>query len=207
LGNNVAALPTILLNGQLQTIGQKGIDTGKQFYYQLGNNTIYQDVSGTILQQIDTLSISYTGSYVTSVTVDNTGPFTGTTSISQFAAITGGTGIVEVVEDVSSLNLDITGATDHCNGQLARDGVIGRIMTFKTWRTGPSLAIGQFVPIFTPEQAVNDALMLISQIDTTQDITIDAGSGTPTHIYYQTVTALEGPNMGSGWKLLASAFK
>lgn len=209
LGNNVAAVPTITLNGQLQTVGQKGIDTGKDFYYQLGNNSIDQDSSGTVLQQTDTLSISYTGSYVTSVTVDNTGQFTnaGTTTQSQFAAIAGGTGRVTVVEDVSSLNLDIPGATSHCNGQLIRDGVIGRVITFKTWRTNPSLGVGQYIAVFIPEHGINDAAMLITQIDTTQDITIDTASGNPTHIYYQTCTACETANLGSGWKFLASAFQ
>ena len=202
LGNNVASAPTITLNGQLQTVGQKGIDSSKNFYYEIGNNTIYQDSSGTVLQQTDTLGISYTGQYTTSVTVDNTA-IAGTITQSQFQSISGGTGIVEVVEDVSSQNLDITTATNYCTAQLQRYGTIGRTLTFTTIRTNPSLSIGEYLSVFIPEHGINDASMLITAISTTQNIVAD-DSGNMTQQYVQSVTASENAVVQNAWKLLSS---
>jgi hypothetical protein len=202
LGNNVESAPTIKFNGILQTVGQKGIDTGKDFYYEIGNNTIYQDSSGTVLQQTDILGISYTGQYTTSVSVDNTG-IAGTVTQSQFKSTSGGTGIVEVVEDVSSQNLDIATATNYCTSMLTRYGTAGRTLTFITIRTNPSLSIGQYLPMFIAGHSINNASMLITGIDTTQNIVSD-GSGNMTQQYVQSVTATENANLPNLWKLIAS---
>jgi hypothetical protein len=73
LGGELIATPIILLNNQAQTVGIKGIDTGKNFYWTPGSNAIDQDPSGTVLQQTDTLLFqNYTYQYITSITVDNT---------------------------------------------------------------------------------------------------------------------------------------
>jgi hypothetical protein len=103
---------------------------------------------------------------------------------------------------MSSQNLDIATATDHCTAMLTRYGVIGRTLTFNTYRSNPSLSVGQYLPVFIPEHSINDAAMLITSIATTQKISSDSGS--PTQIYFSAVTACEAANIGSGWKLLAS---
>jgi hypothetical protein len=114
-----------------------------------------------------------------------------------------GLGIVEVVEDVSSLKMSIAGATAYCTAQLQRYGTIGRTLTFKTRRSNPSLAIGQYLPVFIPEHGLNDASMLITQVDTSQKIVADP-SGNPTQQYTQSVTVTENANTQNVWKLLAS---
>ena len=113
-----------------------------------------------------------------------------------------GFGVVEVVEDVSSQLLNVAAATAYANTLLTRYGTAGRTITFKTYRRNPSLAIGQYLPVFIPEHNINDASMLITAIETTQGIAYDGA--VPSQIYYQSVTASENANIGSPWKLLAS---
>jgi len=328
LGGEIVSPPLVYLNAQFKTIGIKGIDTGKDFYYTPGSNAIDQDPSGTVLQQTDTLLFqNYTYQYITSITVDNTNlantvtqkqfaqrmgrtqaiqnvlngtsaahttssnfgdldvgkcrriavdinitAVSGTSPTIQFfverkdvngiyyqlwssnavsaanpisttigafatinqalgatvrlrwtitgtspsftfsASITGildvqsaGLGIVAVVEDVSSQSLNVAAATAYANGLLQKYGTQGRTITFKTWRRNPSLAIGQYLPIFLPEYNINDASMLITGISTSQSIGTE--NGTPTQIYWQTVVCSEAANIGSAWRLLSSTLK
>jgi hypothetical protein len=327
-GNLVSPPPLVYVNGQLQTIGIKGLTTGMNFYWTPGSPAIDQDASGTVLQLTDTISFqNYTYQYLTSITVDNTnlantvtqkqfaqimGRYAGTqtvlnlasaahtvsgdagdldvskyrriavdinitavsgtsptiqffvdrkdangiyynlwtdssvnatgqrsVTIGPFATITqslgstvklrwtiagtspsftfsasvigsfdvqsAGLGIVAVKEDVSSQALNVAAATFYGNTLLSRYGTQGRTITFKTWRTNPSLAVGQYLPVFLPQHGINDASMLITQISTTQDIGYQGGS--PTQVYWQTVTCTEQAAIGSAWKLLASAFQ
>lgn len=328
LGGEIISPPLVYLNNQLKTIGIKGIDTGKDFYYTPGSNAIDQDASGTILVKTDTLLFqNYTYRFITSITVDNTN-LPNTVTQKQFAKIMGrsfaiqnlyssassahtvsgdigdidvskcrriavdvnitavsgtsptiqffadrkdvngfyyqiwssnvvsaispvsttigafgtinqslgsiarlrwtiggttpsftfsisiigtldvqsaGLGIVAVVEDVSSQNLDIAAATAYANTLLSRYGTNGRTITFKTWRRNPSLAIGQYLPVFLPEFNINDASMLITGISTTQSIGSEGSN--PTQIYWQQATITENANMGSAWKLLSSTLK
>jgi hypothetical protein len=324
-GELISPPPLVYLNNQLKTIGIKGIDTGKDFYWTPGSNAIDQDASGTVLVQTDTLSFQdYTYQYLTSITVDNTN-LANTVTQKQFAAIRGrsvgvqtvlnspssvhtassdtgdldvskyrrvaldinitsvsgttpsiqffvdrkdansiytnlwsssaitatssisstigafatnkqalgaivrlrwtitgtspsftfsisvigvfdvqsaGLGIVAVREDVSSMGLNLQAAILYANSQLQRYGTQGRTITFKTWRRNPSLAVGQYLPVFLPEHKINDASMLITGISTTQDIGYE--NGTPTQIYFSTVTCSENANIGSAWRLLSS---
>jgi hypothetical protein len=125
--------------------------------------------------------------------------------IGSFDVQSAGLGIVAVKEDVSSQALNVAAATFYGNTLLSRYGTQGRTITFKTWRTNPSLAVGQYLPVFLPQHGINDASMLITQISTTQDIGYQGGS--PTQVYWQTVTCTEQAAIGSAWKLLASAFQ
>src|SRR5205807_3862205 len=110
---------------------------------------------------------------------------------------------VKETEDVSSQNLNPAVATAIANDLLQRYGVIGNEIQFKTLRTG--LQIGQYLPVFNPETSLNDVEFLITQVDVTQKTTLDAATGNPTQIYWNSVVAESGPNSGSWAKLLASA--
>lgn len=52
-------LVQISRNGQNQTVGQLGIDKGKQWYYNTGSQTITEDASGTTLSTTDVLTVSF----------------------------------------------------------------------------------------------------------------------------------------------------
>lgn len=199
-----SSIPTISVNGQSKTIGQKGIDTGKDFYYALGSTSLAQDSSGAILEPVvDSFTISYVGQTTTDVVRNNTGGFPGTTSQAQYAALTGGAGIVEVVEDVSKLGLDVPGAQSYGDSQLQKCGVIGRTLICMTNRTG--LSVGQYIPVFIPELDLNDASMLITDMDLTMEITLVGSQASM--LYYWKLKCCEGPKLGSWQKTFIKAFK
>jgi len=200
----VGQAPTIFVNNQAKTIGQKGIDTGKDFYYALGSNSLAQDPAGAILQPfVDSFTIEYEGQFEDEVVRDNTGGFPGTTTQLQYAALTGGSGIVEVVEDVSAQQLDVPSAQAYGDSLLQRYGVIGRILLCMTNRTG--LQVGQYVPVVIPELGLNDVSMLITSMDLTMEVTL-VGSNV-SMLYYWKITAVEGPNLGSWQSTLVGLLK
>ena len=207
VGYPVVSAPTILVNGVAQTVGVKGVDTGKAFYWASGSTTITQDSSGTVLvgpntttgQAADVLTITYTGRYSTTVTRDNTS-MSGTTTQSQFASVSGGTGIVERIIDVTSQNLTVSAANSYGDALLQRNGVIGRIMRFQTLRAG--LATGQFLTAFIPEHNIMDATFLVTSVDVSARPVADS-SGQSTMQYVYSVEATEGPNTDSWAKLFS----
>jgi hypothetical protein len=77
---DVVSVSSITLNGQIATFGVKGVDSGKDFYYEVGSNSLAQDSSGTLLINTDSLKITYVGQFETTVTRSNTGQFPGTIS-------------------------------------------------------------------------------------------------------------------------------
>jgi len=151
---------------------------------------------------VDSFTIGYIGQVETEAIRNNTGGFPGTTSQAQYAALTGGSGIVTVVEDVSSQNLNVAAARAYADASLQRNGVIGRTLTCQTNRTG--LSVGQYIPVFIPELGLFDDSMLITAMDLT--VVISVASGQMSMLYYWQVTAVEGPSLGSWQKLLVSAF-
>ena len=96
MGYDMFSAPTVSTNigsaGYLtQTVGVKGIDTGKEFYWAKGSPTITQDSSGTKLTSSDKIQVVYIGQYPSVVVSDDPG------LIAQQQVIEGTSGIVESV--------------------------------------------------------------------------------------------------------------
>ena len=206
LSNPVLAAPTITLNGQpVTSVGIKGVDTGKVLYYQPGSVTIDQDSSQTLLNDVDVLAISYSGSFVAEVVRDNAvpGTFPGTISQAELAAIDKTSGIVENVLDVSKMKLSVAAAQSYGDSLLATWGVLNaRTLSFDTLRDG--LLPGQDLSVYVPEQQCIGAHMLIAQVGITAKIAPSVPGGV---LYWYSIIATEGPALGSTWKLLSSLFK
>lgn len=198
VANPLAASPvSIVLNGQNQTFGMKNVDTGKDFYYQIGSTSIDQDSSQTVLQDTDSFAITYLGSSLQDVELDNTGQFPGTISQAMMQTIenSGGgssSGIVDAVVDLSSTPTTVESATTQANQLLQRYGTIGRTFKCKTLRSG--FAPGQQVSVFVPEFNLSNVQMLITQID----ISIAQAPGSSGGLMYTwALTMMEGPNLGT----------
>lgn len=183
--------PVITLNGGAQKVGLKGT-SGSDWYYAAGDPVLQQDNTGTKLVGADTLSVSYTGTFIDVVTVDNTA------AQSALAAISGDSGIVEAVLDVSSPGMQYAAALTYANQLLLRYCISGRTLTFVTYHDG--LQIGQILPVFVPEEGLNNAQMLVHQLD----ITVQQQPG-GVLLYKYVVTVSELPVIASWKKLLASA--
>ncbi|MGH2478160.1 MAG: hypothetical protein ACRDHW_00675, partial [Ktedonobacteraceae bacterium] len=205
VANNLTAPPiSWTLNSQTVTFGIQGVDTGKQFYYQIGSKSLTQDSSGTILASTDTLVISYPGTFVTEVVRDNATPgtFANTISQAEMAAIDHTTGIVENVLDVSSLNMTVAAAQTYGDQLLQRYGLPnGRTLTFMTLRSG--LLPGQQLTGFVLQQLCVDVLFLVTAVSiTAQDAAVPGGV-----LYWYRVEAVEGSTLGSPWRMLSSLMK
>lgn len=202
VANALTAPPTVwTLNGQPVTYGIQGVDTGRQFYYQIGSTSLTQDGSGTLLAKTDTLAISYPGAFVTEVVRDNATPgtFPNTISQAEMAAIDGTTGIVENVLDVSKLNMTVAAAQTYGDQLLQRYGLPnGRMLTFMTLR--PGLAPGQALTGFVLAQQCNNVQFLVAAVSISTDMASVPGG----ILYWYSVEAVEGSTLGSPWRQLTS---
>jgi len=195
----LASAPTVTLNGNPQKVGVKGIDSGKNWYWQVGDPTIYQDSGGVVLISTDVLVVSGLGTYTTTVTRDNLA------GQAERAAVEGGTtGIVTNVTDTKSLGLtlNIAGAQAYGDSLNARYGVIGRTVTFTTIKTG--LMQGQMLACFVPQRQMVNTQMLITSVEVTQRTYRTAGNTASTRWVYL-VSATELPNSRSWSRQLTSA--
>src|SRR6266568_4700478 len=191
--------PQIKLNTLPQAVAQKGA-SGADWYYDVqfkgGTGSIAQDGGNTPLSGTDIGTVSYTAMYITQVQRDN---LAGQAALAALEG--GGTGIVENVTDVSALNLTVPAANAYGDMLNARYGILGRTVTFDTYR--PGLAIGQLLPAFIPASQMNNVQLLITGVDISIRTMRAPGEGAVSRLVYS-VTASENANLGSWQKRLAS---
>lgn len=188
-GNQWAGAPTITVGGNKATVGVKNVDTGKQFYYAVGDNTITEDSSGPVYDLTSTLNFSGPGQFLTYSQADNL------TEQAALAAKEGTSGIVVMVEDG-------TGLTKAQGDTLAQDrlnqySVRGRLLKATTRRFG--LAPGQLLSIFLPAHNIINGQFLIRQIHTT--LTTEGPTGSMVQQPWYQIEAISGPDVGSWEKL------
>ncbi len=134
----VAKVPTVKVNGVAKTIGIRGLDTGKDWYWSKGEKEITQDDAATALTSADTLAVTYQGLFpiILASQAD--------AEISSRSQTEGGTGVYEAIEDDQSIDSQVL-ATQKADGLLRRFGRIPRIVEFETDIGG--LAAGQLLTI------------------------------------------------------------
>jgi hypothetical protein len=192
LGYPVNQMISVVLNGISQTIGLKG-QSGFQFYWSYNDPHLIQDANQQVLQSTDLLQVQYTGLVPATVTIDDT------TEQARVAALEGGSGIVEDVEDHSQDNPQLTTdqAIDLAQSLLNRYAIQGRQLIFDTTRNG--LSLGQTLTIFFPEHAIWNGQFIITEIET--KLMKDLND---TQTWWYKVTCSEFPRQASWYKLLAS---
>src|SRR5260221_7643775 len=160
---DISTVPTVSVNtgsGYVtKTVGIKGVDTGKDWYWQKGSPLISQDSAGTKLRgspSNDLLQVVYVGQYPTVIVSSNAA------QISHEAGLDRTTGILEQVET------DIT-ITSLANGYaeagqlLTRYAQQGTILEFTTMQSGH--APGQLVTVNLPDYNLNNVQMLIESVN------------------------------------------
>ena len=209
--------PQIKLNTLPQAVAQKGA-SGADWYYDVqfkgGTGSIAQDGGNTPLSGTDIGTVSYTAMYITQVQRDN---LAGQAALAALEG--GGTGMVENVTDVSALNLTVPAANAYGDMLNARYGILGRTVTFDTYR--PGLAIGQLLPFFVllpstygtglygtglyggSARASANVQLLITGVDISIRTMRGPGGGAVSRLVYS-VTASENANLGSWQRRLAS---
>lgn len=160
VGFKIAKVPTVEVsyNGSPfvpQTVGIRGLESGKQWYWSKGDNVITQEEYDAPLGSSDVIRITYQGEFdiiVTSSLPDQ---------IDSQAAIDGTSGIVEDVADETS----ITGrdaAFEAANSKLSKYGRPSKTLIFRTWRKG--LRPGMLVTVRLPGHGLDGEQMLIESI-------------------------------------------
>ncbi len=185
----VDSVSSISLNGQPATYGVQGVDTGMDFYYQVGSKTITQDTTLTPPSDTDTFTFNYYGQQPVVKTSESL------TQQTALAALEGGgsSGIVEVVETVAGL--DAVAAQNLADSRVAQYAILSQDWNFTTLRAG--LKSGQLLSIFCPEYSLNDLLVLVTDVNTI----IKQGSSDASTLVFYTVQCTSGPNVGDWSKV------
>lgn len=175
-----------------QTVGIKGTDTGKNWYYAQGNNTIVQDTSGTPLLNTQTLTVVYNGQITISVNVRSD------SEIARIAGLDNTTGIVEEPEDAGGLNK--AGMIQRASGLLSQFAVKSQQLKFTTMRAG--LAVGQLISVFVSPLGLSDGTFLITDIQRYWKSTLVNGSVVVQPFY--DITAVAGPVVGDWTRFISN---
>lgn len=190
VGFPIAKVPTIEISTdggamwQAQTVGIGGVDSGMQWYWNEGRNTVTQDQSQPVLAAGTLVRITYQGQIdIVAVSGD-------LAAQEERKQLEGGTtsGIVEAVDDDPDLN-SRDAAFQRANALLQRYGVVGRTLRFRTRRGG--LQPGQLLTVHLPDLGLDGVPMLITSIETSDEDTV----------LWRDVTAVEGSAAGSWVKL------
>lgn len=155
VGYPVAQTPTsITVNaGAPKTIGVRGVDSGKQYYWNKDSTEITQDESETVLATTDVLSITYVGLYDVIVAARKDA------LIAERQSVEGGSGLYEQIENFTNLDgQDL--ALDKARGLLNKFGRIPNVLTFQTDQ--PGLQAGMLAPADVPEMNLSGTWLIES---------------------------------------------
>jgi hypothetical protein len=144
----------IRLNGNIQTVGIRGVETGKQWYYNKNETAISQDDDNLLFPNLlstDILSVTYIGTYP-GITYQQVAA-----AVFERQAVEGGTGIYESVETDGSL-IGGTVVLAKSSGLLRKFGVLDTELTFETDVDG--LDIGQLVQVELPSLNVTGEFLI-----------------------------------------------
>jgi hypothetical protein len=187
LDYNINSIDSITVNDVPATFGVQGVDTGKNFYYTVGQPSFSLDASASPLENTQIIAIIAEAQTAVVVEVD------GDDAIAARASVEGsGNGIVEVAEDVSQLGngpMNKLAMLQLGWGRIQQYAVNGETFGFTTLR--PGLAPGQILPVFVSQFKLNDAQFLVEQI-TLSWTTLATGALQP----FYAVSALQGPVLG-----------
>ncbi len=202
------AAPTIIIDGITQSIGVSGVDSGKQFYYQVGSNIISQDPNGIPPAKTSVGTVTYVGQIPVRVTRDNvngTGIYAGTIGQTQLAAIDLTSGVVE--DYVSIPGLTKAAATAKADALLNQYGQLGIDIRFSTNVYG--LQPGQVISVTLAEHQIYNQQFLITKISTTVAQTVPGANPNVIDylLYTYKVEATQGPILGDWAILLGKALK
>jgi hypothetical protein len=192
LGYPVYSAPiiTFVTSGQYATVGQQGIDNGRQIYWQPGSNSLSYDSSLPVLPDGTIFSVQYVGQSINNLIINNSA------SQAVQAALEGNSGVVAEIESAlraTTIGMTTAQATAFANGLLTRNGINNAIEVLGTTMYG-GLKPGTFCPVFAPEFGVWNAQLPIIKVTTTA---LPAATGLP--VYQYLVDATNGANQ-SQWQ-------
>jgi uncharacterized protein YkuJ len=200
VGYPIENVLSVTLNGVAQSIGVKGVDSGRAFYWQAGSNTITLDAGIAPPQVTQQLAITYLGQVSICVLMQDD------TQIAQMAAITGTDGMIEVVEDVGNAKSRKVSLLQRGQGLLAQYARMSKKLTATTLRSG--LTPGMLLSVFLPEFGIQDEVFLLTDVETDWKTVADpASSGEVTQQPFYRLSATSGPVVGDWARFLLNLVK
>jgi len=193
LSNPVSTLTTIAVNGVQKSFGVLSVDTGKDFYYTIGSSVISQDPNAIPVTPGFSINVNYKAQIAVVEMYQDA------TEQTNYAAIEGGSGIVESIVSLTSLNK--AAADLQAQSDVTKYKARGRTFVYETLRSG--ITTGQLVAAWCPEFGLTNAQMLVSKLDTTYYYNAQVGDYQPRY----KAELVEGPIIGDWTKLLAYGAK
>jgi hypothetical protein len=187
VGYPIAKVPTVTLNDAPQTVGIRGLEENKQWYWAKGDNTITQAQNETPISSSDTLKVTYQGEFDIVVVSVNLEEIEGRKSIEE-----SGTGIVEDVFDDMSVTTR-TAAFELADAKIRKFAKISNQLRFTTDK--PGLKPGQLLSVNLLDYGINTD-MLIDKVSISTE-------GYGRTIWYD-IEAVEGPQNESWTKMFHS---
>jgi hypothetical protein len=185
----VDSITSLTLDGNPQTFGVQGVDTGKSFYYQPGQPTLSQDSAQTPPTPVQIIAITYVARVPYVSMRENTA------QQAALAPIDSTSGIVSASEDGGGISK--AAADTLAQARIDAYAILGvSDWEYVTERSG--LAPGMLQTMFVPEHGLFDTDMLITDIITT--LWLDGNSNLN---YRYDVKATSGPNIGTAWRVFA----
>ena len=175
VGFLIAKVPTVTVDGAAKTVGIRGVETGRDFYWSKDDRTITQDDSATKLTSANVLSVTYVGFFDAVVISHNQD------AIADRLAVEGGTGRVEHVIEGARIE-GRKPAFDLAAAKLQKYGTLGRTFEFMTRRDG--LRPGMLLPVLFPPYSLDTDMLVVS---------VETFDLAGTELRYR-VTAVEGPH-------------
>ena len=158
-------VPTVTVNGVGQTVAVKGAQTGYQWYYAEGDQTLAQDTSGTILISSDTLIVTYKGRYPVVALAQNN-----TLITTQQSLEGGGTGYVESKYHNAKVK-SLAAAFQIGSSLLAHYGQKMRTLTWAMKAASAAgLLQGQLLTVNLTALGLTHVSMLIQSVEYTDSI-------------------------------------
>lgn len=183
VGYPIAKVPTALLNGIAQTVGIRGLEENKQWYWSKGSNVISQENGAVPLESTDILAITYQGEFDIVVLSQNPESIQGRLTIEGT-----GTGWVEDVADETSASTRES-AFEVANSKIQKYSIMGKKVKFRTLKVG--IESGQLLPVTIPNHDLYGKELLVDSV------TIDYID----ELVWYTIQAVEGLTTGSWAKL------
>ena len=179
-----------------KTVGIRGLDTGKDWYWNKGKTEVSQDMAGTPLTTADRLRVTYRGQFPILIQAD------ADDAITARQTLEGGSGVYEAREDRPDID-DASLARATAEALLARHAAVGATYEVETLVRG--YRVGQLVALTNTRRGLAGQTVLVSAVRGRDWLGQDQ-RGASTLAY--TLTLLEGDPI-IGWrdfyrKLIAS---
>jgi hypothetical protein len=146
----IGAVPTVTVNDVEQTVGIRGVENGKDWFWSKDETAISQDDGAPPLEAGDELAVTYRGLFKVIVVVQDDA------EVAARQALQGGSGRYERVADEPNIDSAAVVA-ETAIAYLQRDGRVPNILMFDTL---DEVRAGVLVPVHLPEHGMVDQFLV-----------------------------------------------